>query len=54
MGATLYWFRHVGGWVTLGAILLGLAVYVIALAVLRPFDSHELALARNAIRGRLL
>lgn len=54
MGATLYWFRHVGGWITLGAILLGLTVYVIALAVLRPFDSRELALARNAIRGRLI
>lgn len=50
MGAALWPLRDLTGWVILGAIVLGAAVYVGASLLLRVLQPEELALARAAIR----
>jgi O-antigen/teichoic acid export membrane protein len=50
MGLVLIWFRDLQGPVTLALLVLGAAVYAVAMIVLRTFDATELALARSALR----
>jgi len=52
MGAALLPFRSAHGLEVLGAILVGVLVYGVALVLVRAFDAEEIAIARRALPSR--
>ncbi len=52
MGAALLPFRSAHGLGVLGAILVGVLVYGVALVLVRAFDAEEIAIARRALPAR--
>ncbi|MGH2929668.1 MAG: polysaccharide biosynthesis C-terminal domain-containing protein, partial [Solirubrobacteraceae bacterium] len=53
MGAGVYWFRDVTGWLVLPVIAGAAVVYGLALLVLRAVDKDEWVFVRSLIRQRV-